>query len=162
MIWFSWKFRSWMVLFFSLLDQFVRSSHVSELAPSVRLSVSQWVTTWLATQRSDPLGGPGWASEVGPLSPGPCVQIQSVRCAGLYKVYNRSSETQLAFAKHNLKMFWIVLYYLDSLELREEQICHEMLAAVSISLPFQSFCSPLPPCGRNRLIMSFKSMVDDI
>ncbi len=39
------------------------SSHVSELALPVLLSVSQWVTTWLATQRSNPLGGPGWASE---------------------------------------------------------------------------------------------------
>jgi hypothetical protein len=41
----------------------LEGGHVSELALPVRLSVSQWVTTWLATQRSNPLGGPGWASE---------------------------------------------------------------------------------------------------
>ncbi len=108
------------------------------VSQQILLSVSQWVTTWLATQRSDPLGGPGWASElpqrVGPLCTNPVGSmhepVQNTTCF----CKTQSSNVLICF-----------IGYLDSRDPNQQQISHKMLSAVSISLPFQSFCSPLRP-----------------
>jgi hypothetical protein len=90
-----------------------------------------------------PVGGPGWASEspqrVGPLCTNP---VGSLR-GPVQSVQSKDSKHNMLLQNTSLNRFNL-FYRLSRLSqvanlMREQQICHEMLAAVSISLPFKFF-----------------------